>query len=70
MIFIQRLFLSLALLKVALSVEPSEGFDHSTSHYERVITYAYIETPLCALNLGFFLEFGQLQNFPNTLVSS
>ncbi len=52
---------------VALGLE-KEKFGRITAPYERVLSYAYVETPLCALNLGFFLEFGQLQNFQNTLV--
>ncbi len=37
-------------------------------NYSRGLLYAYNESPLCVANLAFFLEFGQLREFPDMLV--
>lgn len=51
--------------------EPKQSAaSRKNKRYDRLLTYAYIESPLCALNLGFLLEFGNLQNLPNTLVGA
>jgi hypothetical protein len=53
--------------RIQMSKNP-ENVSHVSRNYTRALLYAYHESELCAINMKYLLDFGELRRFPDLLV--